>query len=185
VTATALDLAFTLCQGPVYITGMDLGRRDIQTHARPYSFERLLTEGASRLNPAYSQTFVRASSIAASSASGSLGIYAQWFARQLAAYPDRLFSLGNNSSVFNNRSINGITQKTETIKKVTAEIVLSNDEPSAEMPASVLLRALESDTTRETLLRELGPLLFCGDSAAEASPETIRAEICAAGGAYG
>jgi hypothetical protein len=175
VTATALDLAFQLSQGPVYITGMDLGYRDIRTHARPYSFERLLTEGASRFNPVYSQTFVRASA-----AGGSLGIYARWFARQTAVYPDRLFSLGNNSSVFNERSIGSFTRETAPLpdfQGATAEIVPLKGNQSTETPSAALLRALESDETRETLRRELGPLLFPGDSEA-ASLEAIRNELC-------
>ncbi|MDR1596737.1 MAG: DUF115 domain-containing protein [Treponema sp.] len=184
VTAAALDLAFTLSRGPVYITGADLGHRDIQTHARPYSFERLLTERASRLNPSYSQTFVRASAIAAS---GSHGIYAQWFARQMAAYPDRLFSLGNNSSVFDKHSTGIFPRKLMPVKDFPVEIVIPDDKPSAETAPAVLLRALESGETRKTLLGELGPLLFPGNSPASAggpkvSPEKVREEIYAACG---
>jgi hypothetical protein len=177
VTATALDMAFQLCRGSVYITGADLCHRDIQTHARPYSFERLLTEGASRLNPVYSQTFVRASTMAASGTAGSLGIYAQWFTRQMATYPDRLFSLGNNSPVFDGRSIAILPRETGPVKNFTAEIVSLKGETSAETLSAVLLWAMESDETRGTLLRELGPMLFPGDSAA--SPEAIREEIYA------
>jgi hypothetical protein len=184
VTAAALDLGFTLSRGPVYITGVDLGHRDIQTHTRPYSFERLLTEKASRLNPSYSQTFVRASAIAAS---GSHGIYAQWFARQMAAYPDRLFSLGNNNSVFDKHSTGIFPRKLMPIKNFPIEIVISNDKPSSETASAVLLQALESGETREILLRELGPLLFPSNSPASAkehkvSPEKVREEIYAAGG---
>jgi hypothetical protein len=181
VTATALDLAFQLCWGPVYITGMDLGRRDIQTHVRPYSFERLLTEGASRFNPVYSQTFVRASS----GAEGSLGIYARWFARRMAAYPDRLFSLGNNNSVFTARSISNFTGETAPgpdFPGKTAETVMLTGEqcgetPSTETLAKPLLRALESGETRETLLRELSPLLLSGISQPASPLEAIREEI--------
>ncbi|GHV76121.1 hypothetical protein AGMMS49942_09420 [Spirochaetia bacterium] len=177
VTATALDLAFQLSRGPVYITGVDLGRRDIRTHARPYSFERLVTEGASRFNPAYSQTFVRSSAEAASGAGGSLGIYAQWFARQMAAYPDRLFSLGNNNAVFNERRIDMFNRKTTPapdFPEAIAEIVLPNDKQSSKTLSEPLLRALESDETGETLRRELGPLLFPGEAASvEAIRETI------------
>ncbi|MDR2079388.1 MAG: DUF115 domain-containing protein [Treponema sp.] len=181
VTAAALDLGFTLFRGPVYITGADLSHRDIQTHARPYSFERLLTERASRLNPSYSQTFVRASAIAAS---GSHGIYAQWFARQMAAYPDRLFSLGNNSPVFDKRSTGIFPRESTPVKDFPVETVLPSDKPSAETAATVLLRALESGETREILLRELGPLLFPGNSPAFGAPkaEKVREEIYAATG---
>jgi hypothetical protein len=180
VTAAALDLAFTLSRGPVYITGVDLGHRDIQTHARPYSFERLITEGASRLNPSYSQTFVRSSVMAAS---GSHDIYAQWFARQMAVYPDRLFSLGNNSSVFDKRGAGIFPRELTPVKNFPVEIVMPDGRPSEERASTVLLRALESGETREVLLRELGPLLFPGNSpasAGEGGVEKVREEICAA-----
>jgi hypothetical protein len=190
VTATALDLAFRLCQGPVFIAGTDLGHRDIQTHARPYSFERLLAEGASRLRPAYSQAFVRAAAIAAS---GSHGIYAQWFARQMAAYPDRLFSLGGNNAVFKERSAN-LPMGKNTEPNGGVEIVSLKDYPSTEnlsaTRARPLLRALDSDETRDALLRELAPLLFPGDSSMADAPSAtmlaaVREEILAACGAEG
>jgi hypothetical protein len=176
VTATALDLAFTLCQGPVYITGADLDHRDIQTHARPYSFERLLTERASRFNPAYSQAFVRAAATRSSGAAGSLGIYAQWFARRISAYPDRLFSLGNNNAVFDTRSVGVFNETTASLKEERYTEPVER-KPDTETPSAVLLQALESDKTRETLLRELGPLLFPGNSAAAASMEAVRETI--------
>jgi hypothetical protein len=97
VTAAALDLALTLTTGPIILCGMDLSPRDIRTHARPYGFDRLQEEGATRLNPGYSQTYVRAGSL---KAAGSYRIYAEWFNRQLRAYPKRLFTLGNNHPVF-------------------------------------------------------------------------------------
>ncbi|MDR2363048.1 MAG: DUF115 domain-containing protein [Spirochaetaceae bacterium] len=97
VTASALDLALVLTRGEIFIAGTDLSHRDLRTHARPYSFNRLLELRASRFHPLYSETFVRAGAIAAS---GSHGIYAAWFSRQLAAYPNRIHTLGNNSPVF-------------------------------------------------------------------------------------
>ncbi|MFP3043112.1 DUF115 domain-containing protein [Treponema primitia] len=185
VTATALDLAFKLSQGPVYITGIDLGHRDIKTHARPYSFDRLLMGRESRFNPAYSQAFMRASSI---TASGSHGIYTQWFARQMAAYPDRLFSLGNNSSVFTERTTGILHPATGPVKETAAtcnadvsrripreETVIPNEKSSTETVSAALLRALESGKTREILLQELGPLLFPGSS--PVSAEAVREEI--------
>jgi hypothetical protein len=155
VTAAALDLAFLLCRGRVYIAGTDLGSRDIQTHARPYSFERLLAEKATRLNPAYSQSFVRASALAAS---GSNGIYAQWFARQ--SWPDRLFSLGHNNAVFNQRSADLPPPDGEGEKPEPAEIVSLQDRRAPEKAAETLLGALDLETPGKTISDELGPLLF-------------------------
>ncbi len=177
VTATALDLAFKLSQGPIYITGTDLGHRDIKTHARPYSFERLLTDKESHFNPVYSQTFMRASSIAAA---GSHGIYTQWFARQMASYPDRLFSIGNNSSVFTERSSRILSPVSGPVKDFVAETAIPNEEPSTETISAALLHAMESDETRKVLMQELGPLLFPGSSTVSA--EAIREEIYAASG---
>jgi hypothetical protein len=97
VSASALDLAFYLTGGKIYITGMDLALADIRGHARPYGFDALWEQSASRLNPVYSQTFERALGLRTG---GSHGIYASWFSRQLEAWPRRLFSLGKNNPVF-------------------------------------------------------------------------------------
>jgi hypothetical protein len=97
VSASALDLAFYLTGGKIYITGMDLGLNDIRSHVRPYSFDALWEKSEGRLNPVYSQNFARVSGIRAG---GSHGIYASWFSRQLKAWPGRVFSLGKNNPVF-------------------------------------------------------------------------------------
>jgi hypothetical protein len=97
VSATALDLAFALTKGEVFIAGMDLGNKDIRSHARPYSFDRFIEEKACRYAPAYSQTYGRSSML---KAGGSYAIYASWFEKQLETYPKRLYSLGENNPVF-------------------------------------------------------------------------------------
>jgi hypothetical protein len=177
VTAAALDLAFLLCRGKVYIAGTDLASRDIQTHARPYSFDRLLAEKATRLNPAYSQSFVRASALAAS---GSQGIYAQWFARQSASYPDSLFSLGNNNAVFSARSTELLSQDEDGEEPESAEIVSLQDRRAAEKALETLLAALDSEGTGKTILDEIAPLLFPKgeDQGREDMKEAIREAIC-------
>ncbi|MDR2634282.1 MAG: DUF115 domain-containing protein [Treponema sp.] len=97
VSASALDLAFILTQGSIYLAGMDLAHKDIRTHVRPYAFDRLLEEGASRLKPVYSQSFTRSRDMLAG---GSHAIYAAWFREHLGAYPGRLYPLGSNHPVF-------------------------------------------------------------------------------------
>jgi hypothetical protein len=159
VTATALDLAFRLCRGHIYIAGADLGHRDILTHARPHSFERLLVEKASRLNPVYSQTFFRASALASS---GSHEIYAQWFARQMDAYPDRLFSLGNNSAVFDKRPADALPRGAAGEKPAPAAIVSLKDRNTPERALQTLLEALDDEAAGKTIIEELAPLLFPG-----------------------
>jgi hypothetical protein len=173
VTATALDLAFLLTGGSVYITGTDLAHRDIRTHARPYSFDRLPEAEASRFRPVYSQTFTRASLIAAS---GSHRIYADWFTRQMAAYPNRLFSLGNNSAAFDPRKVPGAfgTAQFRT-RALLPEIRESPGEITAEALSAPLLRALETDESRTILLAELGPLLFPEEP--QPPPELVGKEI--------
>ena len=178
VTATALDLAFRLSRGNVYIAGADLGHRDIQTHARPHGFERLLTEKASRLNPAYSQTFFRASAMASS---GSHGIYAQWFARQ--TYPDRLFSLGKNSAVFAKRSAEALPGDGEPPESSPAEIVSLKDRNAVKRALQTLLGTLDAEAAGKTVLAELCPLLFPGgrpggkSTMKEAVREAIRSSL--------
>jgi len=97
VTAAALDLAFALSSGRIYIAGMDLENRDMRSHARPYSFDILIEEKAIRTDPEYSQTYRRSSLL---KAGGSYGIYASWFKKQLSLYPRPLFPIGKNNSVF-------------------------------------------------------------------------------------
>jgi hypothetical protein len=97
VTATAVDLALTLSRGAVGIAGVDLDTQDIRTHARPYSFDRLWRDGASRFRGEYGQHFFRRMALREG---GSHRIYAEWFAAQLASYPGRLHTLGNNNPLF-------------------------------------------------------------------------------------
>jgi hypothetical protein len=89
VSAAALDLAFHISGGNVYIAGLDLAHRDLRTHARPHGFDRILEERADRFTPLYSQRFVRARDI---NKSGAYEVYASWFRGQLERYPKRLYS---------------------------------------------------------------------------------------------
>ncbi|MDR1100170.1 MAG: DUF115 domain-containing protein, partial [Treponema sp.] len=97
VSASALDLALLLSSGPIFIAGMDLALRDIKTHVRPYGFDPLFREKASRFTPFYAQSFCRATEL---NQGGAYRIYASWFQTQTAAWPDRIFSLGDNNAVF-------------------------------------------------------------------------------------
>ncbi|MDR2194222.1 MAG: DUF115 domain-containing protein [Treponema sp.] len=94
VTASALDLAFMLFQGNVFIAGMDLANDDIRAHARPYPLDFYM-EHADRLTCAYSAAFAHTAD-----AMGSMSIYAEWFKKQLPSYPKRLYTIGSNNSVF-------------------------------------------------------------------------------------
>ncbi|MDR0708148.1 MAG: DUF115 domain-containing protein [Treponema sp.] len=94
VTASALDLAFAVFQGNVFIAGMDLANDDIRAHARPYPLDFFM-ENADRLTCAYSTAFARTMEGA-----GSMNIYAEWFKKQLPAYPKRLYTIGENNAIF-------------------------------------------------------------------------------------
>jgi hypothetical protein len=167
VTAAALDLALFLTDGRIGFTGMDLSRRDIRTHARPYSFDRFQEETSCRLSPRYSREFFRARTI---DASGSQKIYAEWFREELGHYPKRLFSLGNNNAVFDNLRAEyaGQTGSTETRKPEKPGHRLSFRALSwagkSACPirdgAEILLAALEKSGTAERVFAGLGPLLL-------------------------
>jgi hypothetical protein len=94
VTAAAMDLALAICRGDICIAGTDLALRDIRTHVRPYGFDPVFWDKASRFTPLYAQMFSRAGE---TRRGGSHRIYASWFSRQAASWPDRVFSLGNNN----------------------------------------------------------------------------------------
>jgi hypothetical protein len=164
VTAQALDLAFVLTQGPIYITGMDLANRDIRTHARPYSFERFLEEKATRLNPVYTQGFVRSRAI---EAGGSHTIYATWFSRQRKAYPRTVYSLGTNNPVFQDSARNpqvfGLDPSVET-EAITRRGMIRESFHAPDNPikagVDMLIAALAAPQTAARINRELAPLLF-------------------------
>jgi hypothetical protein len=151
VTASALDLAFSLTRGNVLLSGMDLAHRDIRTHARPYGLDRFQEEAATRLCPRYSQAFVRARGIAAG---GNYGIYAAWFKKQLASYPKRLFSLGRNNPVFP-PDAEGDSGSSVPVRLGYADAPRKTGDLRPLL--SLILGAPE---TAETLRGELGPLLF-------------------------
>jgi hypothetical protein len=158
VTASALDLAFLLTGGKIFIAGMDLAPRDIRTHARPYGLDRFMEEGASRFAPVYSQSYARS---AAMSASGSYAIYAAWFKGQTATYPGRVFSLGNNHPVFDSLKDPGGKDLSGGPGGVPEDAVteLGLENPG-EAARRSLIGGLSDPRSSAALRRELGELLF-------------------------
>ena len=157
VSASALDLAFSMTNNNVYLTGVDLSNRDIQSHVRPYSFDRLWEEKAGRFCPVYSQVYGRSVLIREG---GSHNIYASWFARQLSAYPKRLFTLGTNHSVFNGLKKIKTSQKIPVIKNFQKKPALDyfciNREKNPAMRAAYLLKdAIVSSQFSGKLCEEL------------------------------
>lgn len=159
VSAAALDLAFALTESEIFITGVDLANRDIQSHARPYSFDRFLEERACRLNPVYSQTYRRSSLL---KAGGSYGIYASWFEKQLAAYPKRLHSLGNNNPLFSQLE-SPLPPTGGRAGNASANFRIFTLEPEGDISQkalAILEKALGDPVLSKKLGEELGSLLF-------------------------
>lgn len=185
VTAAALDLALALTSGPVFLAGMDLGNRDIRTHARPYGFERLQWEAASRLRPRYSQGFVRARDMAAG---GSGGIYADWFRGRIDSYPRRLYSLGQNSPAFDGLEAAEPLAVALPVSPASpgpfssAFSILDRQVPEgSEGRARNILRShLTGADESGTLCGELGALLLPGEAVPK--PERLAAELDGLGG---
>jgi hypothetical protein len=169
VTATALDLALALGRGKVIIAGVDLNTQDIHTHVRPYSFDRLWRDGASRFQSEYSRRFFRR---AATREGGSHRIYAEWFAARLASCRDRVRSLGNNNPVFaalpplEERELPGPRRKAPRPEAGGGRRLWEAPGGKAPGPLAleILLAALEHEAEGKTLAEELAPLLLSGDS---------------------
>lgn len=100
VTATAIDLALAATRAPVIVAGLDLGSRDLLSHARPNSFDRLLQLQSSRLEPHASLWFGRAQQLGSATVPGTsfrtspaLRTYAGWFDTGAAGARGRLHRL--------------------------------------------------------------------------------------------
>jgi hypothetical protein len=159
VTAAAVDLAFALDSAEVFIAGMDFGCRDIQTHIRPYSFDKLFDEKASRFYPRYSRQFVRAFD---TKQGGSHDIYASWFKSSLNSMKWRLFSLGGNHPVFNSlKPWNG--KLPPSSKPVSFKTVKRENGLYPKKAADILIKALENPKLAYTLRSELSSLLMGED----------------------
>lgn len=163
VSASAIDLAFTLSEGDVFFAGMDLANRDIRSHARPYSFDRFMEEKAERTNPVYSQTYKRSSML---KAGGSYGIYASWFKKQLDSYPRRLHPLGKNNPVFDGLetpSARAGMPENKPGGKARAgfKTIAYNGETGRPQKALALLEdALKNSVNSRSLQKELASLLL-------------------------
>jgi hypothetical protein len=170
VTASALDMALYCTRGGVYLSGMDLSNDDIRTHARPYAFDRFAEEGATRLNPRYSQAFVRSNLIAASE---SHRVYAEWFESRLDAYPGRIYSLGKNNPVFDRFQAPCSPEKGEPTGPALSPAGCARIDPGG--AARFLAGFL--DEAGPALRRELGPLLLPDEE--NISADRLRREIIA------
>jgi hypothetical protein len=160
VTACAVELALNLTSGSIFLAGMDLSVRDIRSHVRPYAFDNLLFERASRFTPVYSQSFTRSNQIREG---GSLDIYAAWFKKQLASWPKRIFSLGGSHDVFESAFSAGTTNRKNTSAYFKAAAVLDDSANFRKRSAAALITALKNGEYASNLKTELAPLLFPGE----------------------
>jgi hypothetical protein len=120
VSATALDLAFALTRGPVYIAGLDLSNKDVLSHASPHAFETLFRAQSSRFSPYYHRLYARSR---LSAESNTMAVYAAWFKNSLAQYLPQLVPLVGNHPMF------GATQTgtiAETGKKGVPVRIMNN-----------------------------------------------------------
>lgn len=164
VTAQALDLAFTLTPSNVFIAGIDLANSDILAHARPYALD-FSTRVATRLSPLYSSMFAHA-------VDNSFAVYADWFKRQLNSYPKRLFTIGENHTVFSSLPVWTDTKAADKRFKQKACIFTRNrhaDGVYGKKAVEILLNALKDGAYGQRITGEIEELLSCA-----ADEKTIR-----------
>jgi hypothetical protein len=159
VSASALDLAFFLKKEKVYAAGIDLKNSGIKTHARPYSFERLIREQASRMKSEYSLAFERSHAL---ERGGSHNIYASWFSRH--SWPGKVLPLGRDSAF---GSDEGDTNLQNLKKEAAASgppeteyfTIKEAGEKRKEKAKAFLLDALRDKENGAEIQGELGSLL--------------------------
>jgi len=157
VTACAAELALALTSGNIYLAGLDLCVRDMRSHVRPYAFDHLLYDRASRFAPVYSQSFIRSNQI---QEGGSFDIYAAWFKKQLASWPKRIFSLGGGNEVFENALCEEKAGKKNTREYFKAQSVKDDTANFRKRSAAAMIAALKNGEYSANLKKELTPLLF-------------------------
>jgi hypothetical protein len=151
-------MGLALTDDIIYLTGLDLSHKDIQTHVKPYSFDKLWEEKAGLFNPCYSQIYKRSGLM---QAGGSHSVFASWFSRQIAAYPKRIQALGSNNAVFNSlKSPLGISKSKKAELPVFKTVTLHFDENPAKQALSILKTALTNPLYEARLKEELSPLTF-------------------------
>ena len=152
VSISALDLAFYLTSGEIFICGLDFAHRDILTHARPYVFQNFMEQKQYRLTPFYSQLFERDEMIRGG---GSHDIYASWLTSHLDSFSGRLYSLGESKY--------GIPLGKPALKKGKKNrftIQNNNRKTGKNYFIDILSDALNNPRMEKQLEKELGELLL-------------------------
>ncbi|MCL2763206.1 MAG: DUF115 domain-containing protein [Treponema sp.] len=171
VTASALELAMVLGTGSIFLAGMDLAVRDMNSHVRPYGFDHLFFGTALRFRPVYSQLFFRSSDIRAG---GSHNVYAAWFKTKMASWPARIFSLGGNHAAFENKTTELHRGKEEGYNNHFKIITVPGEQ--CNHAAETVIAALDNPQYAAAISAELAPLLFPSDTniSAKAIAEAVR-----------
>ena len=174
VTATAVELAFALSSGNIYLAGLDFSVNDIRTHARPYAFDNLFYGKASRFVPFYSESYSRSRLM---HGGGSMDIYASWFKEQLSKWPKRIFAIGGNKIFEHGEpSTHGGLKKTDEFFKASK---VENSNNFCKKGIQALLDALKNPEYSQNIKRELNSLLFSGENeVTERELETVLKETC-------
>ena len=153
VALSALDLAFTLSNGSIFICGMDFRNRDLITHARPYAFDSIPEQNQSRKKPLYSEFFERQEMI---KNGGSHKIYSAWLKSHLGEYTGRLYSPG--TSQFGIPA--GKPDLSNNCKSVSFNIKQRNLMTGKDGLIETLANALDNPAVKDQLGRELGEMLL-------------------------
>lgn len=114
VSGTAAALALSLTTGNVYMCGLDLAPGKGFQHAEPNENDVPLFTGQSRIKT------LESAQAGSRYASGSLGIYRQWFSNQNEAFNSRVFRLASESETLETLgSLKDISPETIKLPKST------------------------------------------------------------------
>jgi hypothetical protein len=157
VTAAALDLAFQLTSGNVFVSGIDLSENDLLTHARPYAFDEMIRVKSNRFHPYYSEMFKRKKN----TASNALDIYADWFYQYVEKYLGRIFSLGKNHTCF--PSFEEEVVSVSSAQNQFPEFFVVSLQKQHESSLEILLGIIKHKDTNNAARKELVELLSIDD----------------------
>jgi hypothetical protein len=179
VAAAAVELALLFSTGNIYLAGMDFSVSDGRSHAKPYGFDHLLWGKATRLAPFYSKSYSRSSQIREG---GSYGIYAAWFKNQLAAWPKRIYSLGENHEVFEKGLPQKLVEKKNKNDCFMAVPVEGDPDCFCKRGVKALYKALEDPRYEAKIKAELKPMLFPGEDGISSRELALRLKQISLGG---
>lgn len=161
VTATAIDMALALSDAPVFVLGMDLSHRDLQTHVRPYALDWYVEQGISRFSPQYSVLFERSRNIISG---GSLDVYTRWFEQHRGLMQNRVYSFLPDHPFlpFLNE---GIPNASPPIEGAWIEFLPQTDTRRERLPIRPFFETTLGDARNaRVLLEEFNQLFFCSSS---------------------